>query len=296
MQIRIAVLTLLTSVALTACGSVRVFELPKVQSHFSETLQKSEGIAQKAQNDFTGKKMLVDNLSKSASPQFKQNESELRKKLNAMDEALQEVVVQKKIMSEANGELASLSYSRDKVHSNESEFPKVEEAVRRFENAAGEMNAAMVDYSRESNSMADLIAQKKLYFNFDVAEFQKRVQKNISITQENQRIMQRELTRSENVLNNWNKATSRREQEEIFTEMRDAGHEYSARANRFAEINREVNGATMGKAWVSTLDPEWPEVQKLVSEFDLTVSELAKLYEKFQSKVDLFRNPAKRVR
>lgn len=283
------------SLALAACGSVRVFELPKVQRTFMDTLQKSEIIVQRAQTDYADKKMLVDNLSKNPSPTFKQNELKLRNHLRAMDQALQEVVVEKRNMSEANGDLASLSYNRAKVHSHESEFPKVEETVQRFEASADRLNASMVDYSRESNSMADLIARQKLFYNFDVAEFQKRVQKNIQISQESLKVMQRELTRAENVINN-SRGEGRKVQEEMLGEMRDTANAYSQKANRFAEISGEVHDVTEGNARISTLDPQWPGVQKLVFEFERVVSDLLAMNEKFQRDVETFRNPARRVR
>jgi hypothetical protein len=212
-----------------------------------------------------------------------------------MDESLQEVIVQKRNMSVANGEIASMAYARESVRSDEKEYPRVDEAVKRFEAAAAELNSAVVDYSRESNSMADLIANKKLYYYFDVAEFQKRVQRNINVAQENLKVMEREIKRSESVLASA-KGESHDKREDIFTEMRGAASDYSVRANRFAEINREVNAAVMGAAKISSLDPQWTPVQKLVQEFDRTVLELADINERFQQKVEAFRNPSRRVR
>lgn len=286
---KLAVLIMMIT-TLTACGSVRVFELPKVQQNLQSTLQKSESIAQKAQNDFKDKKMLIDNLSGSDAPAFKQNETVVRNRLNAMDDALQSIIVEKRNMTEANADIASLSYSRQSVRSDEKEYPTVEEAVKRFEAAAARLNASVLDYSRESNSMADLIAEKKLYYNFEVADFQKRVQRNIKTAQDNQKVMERELRRTEAVLNS-SKAATRRAQEEIFSEMSGAANDYSTRANRFAEINREVNTAVMGAARISSLDPNWPKVQNLVSEFDRTVLELADINERFMTKVKSFRSP-----
>jgi hypothetical protein len=286
---KLAVLLIIVA-GLNACGSVRVFELPKVQQNLQSALQKSESIAQKAQNDFIEKKMLIDNLSGSNAPAFKQNETTVRTRLNAMDDALQSIVVEKRNMSEANGDIASLSYSRKSVRSDEKEYPTVEEAVKRFETAAARLNASVLDYSRESNSMADLIEQKKLYYNFDVAEFQKRVQRNINTAQDNQKVMERELRRTEAALNS-SQASARGAQEEIFSAMSGAANDYSARANRFAEINREVNTAVMGAARISSLDPNWPKVQNLVAEFDRTVLELAEINERFMAKVKAFRSP-----
>jgi hypothetical protein len=198
-------------------------------------------------------------------------------------------------MAEANGDIAALSYNRQSVRSDEKEYPRVDEAVKRFEAAAEELNSAVVDYSRESNSMADLIAQKKLYYNFDVADFQKRVQRNINVAQENLKVMERELKRSEAVLAS-TKSENRKTREEIFGEMRAAANDYSAKANRFSEINREVNTSVMGAAKISSLDPHWPEVQKLVAEFDAGVLELAKINETFLNKVEAFRHPNRRVK
>jgi hypothetical protein len=42
--------------ATAACGSVQVFEMPKVQASLQSTMRKSDEIAQKAQIDYNEKK------------------------------------------------------------------------------------------------------------------------------------------------------------------------------------------------------------------------------------------------
>jgi hypothetical protein len=286
---------ILAALLFTGCASTSTYDLPKTQAQLSTTLQTTESIVQKAQRDFQEKKLLLDNLNKAGSANYRENESDLNGRLKRMEQSLAEITAGRKEMVDAKSDLASLGYNRTQVGSADKEYPLVEEAVARFEKAAGRTNSALLDYSRESNSLADTVANKKLFFNFDVAEFQKRVQKNIQISSENQRVMLKELNRAENVLNNWNKPEGKEAQEQVFDQMHSIAKEYSLKAGRFAELSKSVHAATMGNARVSTLDKEWPEVQKLVGEFEQTSLELSSLNEKFQTQVNLFRNPAKRV-
>lgn len=284
------------SVTLPHCASTRVYDMPKVQSNVGDSMLKTENTTQKALADYAEKKLLIDNLAKNATPNFRENEGELRGKLKRMDKSLKEIAEHKKRMIEAKGDIVALSYNREKVESSEKGYGLIEDAVKRFEAAVGAVNASVVDYSRESNSLADVIAQKRLYYNFDVAEFQRRLQKNIEASQDHQKKMEKELSRAENAILAWSRPDGRDVQEEIFSEMRDTAADYTSRAQRFAELSREIDNTTAGFAKVSTLDPHWQELQRLVSEFDRTSNELSQLQDKFQRKVETFRNPAKRVR
>ncbi len=273
---------------------MEVYELPKVQRNFAENLVQGEGLAQKAANDYREKKALYDNLSKSGASAFKEADKDLAASLRLMFDLVQDINAQKKQMTEASGDIASLSYQRAKVYSNEKEYPLITEALKRFESASKQLNQALLDYSRESNSMADTIATKKLYFTFDVAEFQARVQKSIATSQENQKQMQKEITRGEGILNNWTKPVGRAETEKIFEDMRGLASDYSLQAQSLSSISRDMQSATAGAARISSLEANWPQVQKLVSGFDTAIETLAKLNEKFQRKAEGFRNPSKR--
>ncbi len=281
---------------LVACASTGSYDLPKTQAQLSSSLQTTEGIVQKAQVDFTEKKALVENLKKGASPAYKESEADLTGRIKKMEQSLSEITASRKAMVDANSDLASLGYKRSQVLAGEKEYALVEDAVLRFERAAGQTNSSLLDYSRESNSLADLVARKKLYYNFDVNEFQKRVKKSIEVSTENQKVMLRELNRAENILNNWNKPEGKAQQEETFNEMHAIAKEYSSKAGKFSELSKSVHAATAGQARVSTLDKEWPDVQKLVNEFDRLSGELSGINDRFQSAVDIFRNPSKRVR
>lgn len=282
--------------SLAACASTKRYDLAKVQGNVGESLLKTENNTQKAQADYNEKRLLIDSLAKSGSATFRETEVELRDKLKRMDKSLRAINEQKKEMLDAKGDIVSLSYNRTTVESNEKGYDLVDEAVKRFEGSMAKLNDALVDYSRESNSLADLIAQKKLFFNFDVAEFQRRLQKYIEASRDNQKRMESELSRAENAISSWSKPDGREAQEEIFTEMRDTAADYSTRAQRFSELSRAVNDTTAGTSKVSTLDPHWNELQKLITEFDRTANELTQLNDKFQRKVESFRNPSRRVR
>lgn len=282
--------------ALAACASTGAYDLPKTQNALSSTLQTTEGIVQKAQRDFLEKKSLFENLSKGGSATFRENQDDMGARLKRMETHLTEITNLRKEMVDAKSDLASLGYQRTTVASGDKEYPLVEDAVTRFERAAGRTNSALVDYSRESNSLADVVAAKKLYYNFDVNEFQKRVQKSIQTANDNQKVMLRELNRAESVMNNWSKTEGKAEQEELFNQMHSSAKEYSTKAGQLSSLSKSVHSATMGSARVSTLDKEWPEVQKLVGEFDSLLIELQSINERFNRQNESFRNPAKRVR
>lgn len=292
-HIRTIVFTL--ALTLGACASMTSYDLPKTQAQLGQALQKTEGIVQKAQGDYDEKKLLVSNLKKAGAPAFKELETDIDRRIKNMETSLGSITASRKEMVEAKSDLASLGYQRKQVLSGEKEFGLVDEAVKRFERAAGTTNSALLDYSRESNSLADLVSQKKLYYQFDVGDFQKRVQKSIQVSTENQKTMLRELNRGENILNGAS-SEDRLQREGTYNEMQETAKEYSSKAGRYSEISKAVNVLTGGTAKYSTLEKNWTEVLELVREHDQLSNELAGIYGRFQTQMDLLRNPSKRVR
>lgn len=274
---------------LSSCASRQVYELPKVQRSLAENMVKTEGLVQKATNDYREKKALYDNIAKSNSAAFRDADADLGQSLRQMFDRLQEVNAAKKEMTEASGDVASLSYQRAHVYGDEKEYPLVSDALKRFEDANTRLNQALMNYSRESNTMADTIASKKLYAVFDVAEFQKRLQKANLNSQEVQKAMQKELLKAEGYINNWTKPSGQPEAEAIFEEMKNVIGDYSNHAQTLAAIAKEMQIVSLGKAKVNSLEQPWPEVQKLAASLDTTEAEMNKLNEKFSKKNEDFR-------
>jgi hypothetical protein len=93
--------SLVLMLSLLACGSVRVYDVPKVQDSIGVTLQKTEEVVQKAQTDLREKKALLENLTKSGTPAFKEVESDLRRGVERMNSAFESLSEQRKIMMQA---------------------------------------------------------------------------------------------------------------------------------------------------------------------------------------------------
>jgi hypothetical protein len=282
--------------AATGCASVNTYDMAQVQGQLTQTLQKTEEVLQKAQSDFQEKNTLIQNLKQSDNPNFDAAESKLDHSLEVMKVSLDGIAGKRKAMMEQNGRIAALAYSHPQIHSEEPEYPKVSDAVRDFQSAARDVNAAISDYTRESNTLADLVAQKKLFYNFDVKDFQLRVQQAIKSAQASNDTMKKEIDHSQALLNNWSRPDAKKASEDIYGEMVKTARSYTEKAQRLPGYSREMHTVTMGDAKVSTLDKNWPEVQKVIDGMDRTVLELRELREKFESQVDLFRNPSKRVK
>ncbi|NJL25932.1 MAG: hypothetical protein HC902_12705, partial [Calothrix sp. SM1_5_4] len=147
-------------------------------------------------------------------------------------------------MNESNGTIAAMGYSNKTIANDRPEFDRVDDAVTRFQDAAEDINKAVISYSRESNSLADLVTEKKLFYNFDVAEFQKRIEQNIKTCQNNQQSMQKELARAESILNNWTRPEPRTNASQIFGKMQSLAEDYSNKAGHLAKLSQEMQGVS----------------------------------------------------
>jgi hypothetical protein len=278
---------------LASCSTTPALELPKIQRSLAEKLVRSEDLVQKASTDYREKKALYDNLAKINSPAFKDSDKELGSYLRRMYEHLNKINGARKEMAEASGDIASLSYHKSEVSADDPQFALVADATKRFDVAQAELQQSLLDYSRESNSMADLVQTKKLFFTFDVVEFQARIQKTMTAMQAKERLLQRDLMSAEKVVNEWTKEDSRADLEALFEEMKNLTDEYGSHAQTLVSNSREMQGLTNSQGKVTSFDPNWAQIQKLISSTDQTIGEIAKIEEKFSKAKDKFHKRAK---
>lgn len=279
---------------IAACSSVPTVELPRVQRSLAEKLVSSESNVGKASTDYREKKALYDNLAKINSTSFKESEKDLGAFLRRMFDHLNEVNAARKSMAEASGDVASLSYQRTKISGDDKAYPLVADAMKRFDEAQDKLQQSLLDYSRESASMADLVQAKKLFFTFDVVEFMKRVQKSVTGMQEKEKLMQRDLMKAETTVNDWANEESRADLNAAFEELKTLTSDYNSSAQKLINISTEMQGVTNSQAKVTSFDPNWAQIQKLIGDADNAISEIPKSEDKFSKSAEKFRKLSKR--
>lgn len=281
------------SLWLSACASIGGYDMKSVQAELAQTVQTTEAVVQKAKSDYREKSTLVNSLKKAGDPKFKEAEPEITKRLGLMNISLDKMSARYKTMRDANASLASLGYSHPRIASDDPKYPKVSESVADFQQATKDVNAAVLDYSRESNSLADEVSKRKLYANYDVADFQKRLAAAIKTSQNNQSAMTKDIERAQGVVNNWNRQESRQGHADTLADMVASAQEYSTKAQGLSKFSRAMNDAANGLAKISTMDPAWPQAQEAIEEMDQIVASLKEIFAKFQSDLERFRKPAK---
>lgn len=269
--------------ALTGCASVRVYDVPRVQQNFSTALQRSDEVARKAQNDYADKKALVDNMGKGGAKGYKEAEPELLLRLGEMEASLDRLNSEHKKMMAANSNVASLSYGHETIHSGAREFEKVDEEIRDFQASTAAVNLAMADYSKASNALTSIVEAKKLYMTFESVEFYKRLQQSVKTAQINAAEMEKEISRAQR-LERGDPAA-----------MEAQAASYTEKAQRLGTISKEMRTLT-ADARVTSLDAQWPAVQKLLNESDQIIRELEDLNGKFQKSAEELRASQKRSR
>jgi hypothetical protein len=277
---------------LSGCASIRVFDMPKVQNELSTAYQNAENVVQKANTDYNEKKSMIARLAKIHAAGFQDAQAELNQKMSVMKNDLDEMTAEKRKMSEANSQIVALGYNRTKVNSTDPQYDRIDQAVQQFESAAKLLNASSADYTANSNALSDLAAAKKLYYNFDVAEFQKRIQQNVRIAQGNQGVMEDELNRCQTLVDNWPKTRGRAEAGKLYSTMVETAQNYSMKAQHLSQLSHDMADATAGYARVSSLESNWPQVQKIINDFDRSNQELSDINALFAKQASAFKTLA----
>lgn len=273
------------------CASVKTFTMGKVEEQLTSAYQNSDELSQKMQDDFAQKKNLLESLSKGKTSAYKESEADLQGRLKRMQAALEQSVQQRQIMTDAKAEVAALAYSHKKISGDQPEYARTEEAVHQFEGAATAFNSAAINYSRESNALADAVTVKKLYFNFDVPEFQKKAEKSIATALENEKLMEREIHRTEDIARSYSAdAEASAPVEQIVTQMKSIAQDHNAKILRLREISQQMNQLAKGQSKIASTSPNWSDVQRAVIDFDKATLSVGELFKEFQTKIERVRD------
>lgn len=276
----------------TACASVKTFHMSQVDDQLSKAYQNSEEISSKVQADLNEKKALQESLAQGKSTDYKAIEPQIKTKLGIMESLTDIMIKARKKMSDARGQVAALSYSKKKIAGDEPEYARVEEYVKDFEDATKEFNTTASNYSRESNTLAELVAIKKLYFNFDVVEFQKKVQRSLKSAQDNSKFMDQELERAHKIVDSF-EGESHTVADALYQQMADAASNHNKKAEHLSTLSQQMNNLAGGQAKIASTSSNWSEVQKIVTESERATFSLNELYKEFQNKTDKFRASTK---
>lgn len=279
---------ILTITALVlGCASVRGPDVSRLQNEMSRSLQATEDVLQKTHADYNEKSRLIDNLSKADTPEYRASELELKQQLTAMKLTLEQVDEQHKVMRAANSEMASVAYSAANTETGDNpNANKANELMSKFKASTDAMNAALLNYSRESNRLTDLVAQKRLFVSFDVTAFKRRLEQTIKTAQTNRETMQRELTRGQQLVNHAPGSEAVRNRSLLLVEMGQIAQEYTTRAQGLAQLAQDMDAISMGGAQISSLDDRWPKAQKISDELDRAILDLKDGFSKFGQKLD----------
>lgn len=281
------------AVQLTACSSVQTYNIPQTQQTLGEAIKRSDDLMQKAQMDFDEKKQLTANLSRSKNAGFRKHENDLRGLLASMQTHLNTINGQRKRMAAANSEVASLGYNRSELRADEPGYESIQVAVDEFQEAAESTNRAMELYSKDSNAFTAVIERSKLLMQFTSSDFIPRLQSSVQKAQEAATNMQHELDRAEQrLVHSQTDSAHRRTLENITTDMGSFAEGYTRKAQRYQGIAKEIRDVT-GDGRITSLDPEWPHVQKLLREYEQVNAELVQIQAQFNASLERFRRQSK---
>jgi hypothetical protein len=269
--------------------------MSQTEKTLSEAMKQTDTATEKATRDLKEKKLLVENLSRSRVPgaqqkEFKAREKELKSLLVQMQNDLDTIGASRKKMAIANSEVVSIGYNHSEIKSSQPEYERVTSSVQDFEAAAGEVNAMLEDYAMTSNSFTDVVENNKLLMKFEPGEFVRRVQGSVRTAQETSANMRSELEHADQTIDQTpEQSRVRKAMQKLNSDLHGIAESYTRKAQRFQGIANQVREVT-ADARITSLDPEWPKIQKLIYEFEVIDIELKQLQNRFFNETESLKN------
>lgn len=277
---------------LAGCATTKTFHMAQVEEQLSKAYMSSEEVSSQVQADLVEKKSLRDSLARGKTDAYKEVEPQIKTKLITMDNLAMQMLKARKQMMEARAQVTALSYSHKKIGGDQPEYARVEEFVKDFETAAADFNTQAASYSRESNTLAELVAQKKLYFNFEVADFQKKIERSLQAAKTNSKFMDQELDRAQKIVGSF-EGEQQTLADALYQQMANAASDYNKKAEHLSTLSSQMNNLAGGQAKIPSTSPNWKDVQQAVTESERATFSLNELYKEFQNKTEKFRQSTK---
>lgn len=277
---------------LASCATTKSFHMARVEEQLSKAYMSSEEVSSQVQADLAEKKGLRDSLARGKTEGYKEVEPQIKNKLVTMESLAMQMLKARKQMMEARAQVTALSYSHKKITSDKPEYARVEEFVKDFEAGAMEFNTHAAAYSRESNTLAELVAQKKLYFNFEVADFQKKIARSLESARSNSKFMDQELERAQKIVSSF-EGEQQTLADALYQQMANAASDYNKKAEYLSTLSSQMNNLAGGQAKIPSTSPNWKEVQQAVTDSERATFSLNELYKEFQNKTEKFRMSTK---
>ncbi|MGE4130457.1 MAG: hypothetical protein AB7F86_02400 [Bdellovibrionales bacterium] len=277
----------------TSCATVKSFKSGQVEQQTNQAFESAEEVNQRMKADFEVKKKLIADLRKQKSPKLKKVDDQVKQKLNFMESNLSAADGHRKKMTETKAQIAALTYGKKQVKGDEPAYSQLEEQVQSFEDAAKDFNAAVADYTRESNGLAELVAAQKLYFNFDVDEFQARVKMAIRSSNGNSKTMGQEIDRTQKIVNSFSEGEARTAAEQILNNMTNLSEENSNKIKQMNDLSEQLKDLAKGQSRIPSTSPDWGKLQEIVNDFERTSLAAGELNREFQIQVDRMRQASR---
>lgn len=281
----VTILTLACAGFLMSCASTPTFNMPEVQKEFQSTLQRNEALVSRTNADFVEKKVLVDSLARNPENQNPTLIGEIKSKLNELETLLPSINRSRANLSELNGQLSAIAYNRKNISRDDEVWERVRQTISEFDQETKSLALNLAQYARSTNTLSDLIEKNKLFVTLDLGEFQKRLQKSIRESNSSIQTMNEELAKLEKVLNLSSQETPLEDAQKQFSDAGLAAEAFGREAQKLPELSARVRETTLGNAKISSLDPNWSQVQKSIRELDEIEQKLDGLKRDYQARL-----------
>lgn len=279
------IFSIIVSLQLFGCSSSQTFNLKQLHQDFQKAILTHDTSVTAANSDFNDKKILINALRQNdQSEKWKSIEPEANRSFEKIELQIVDINRLKANLNELNGQLSALSYSRDKVNNQDPLWNRTVQINTEFSETSRSLTNKIRNYTSESTSLGELVRKNNLFVNFDLIDFQKQIQLEIRSANTKIEEMNQTLLRFEKIINYSEKITDTSQAQGLFDELGQNAQNFSNQAQKLSELAARVKDTTMGAARISTLDPNWKQIQSMRLDFDTLKIQLEKFRKEFSDK------------
>ena len=271
-------LNFLTAAILTACATNQFYQTAALNDQMKQTLAKANTVATQSEHDYAEKSYLFKNVDPTISGE---TQTQFRDYFNLMTASLENARKAKKEMDTAKSAFDEAVAGKNEINSKDKEWGPTEDSAHRFDDATHAFNKAILDYSSQSNTLTGMITNKRLYFTSSVKDVKSRLEstikkdkKNLNVLIANIKTAEKTATKNGRPMDDTEKQTLKAEETAFSDHLKE-----------LEDINISIEKNWAGRRKISSVDPEWNQFQKLMTDAEIHSKEMQDITDRMPAEI-----------
>lgn len=280
MKYRMQNLVLAVSISLmVGCVGAQFNDVAPLRSQIEDEYSKSKQLYETADHDFAEKSYAFRNLKST------QGANGLNDQYQSMTSQMMTLGRLRGDIEKAKNQFAGAIKDKKQISSKDATWKDEQAAIKNFNDSMARFNRVLSDYSRESSTFGQIMADRHLVVTAKVTEIRARMADNIENAKKNLKVLDADIQAAKKLARQNGQPLDEASSQTLAAER----NAFSAQLKDLEGLFRTLIKNWGGRSRLSSTDSGWNEFQKLLAESEIKSKDLHDIAERLPIEIQSMR-------